>query len=139
MHVWTARWVKHHATGNEVPQAEYTGYAGFPIRRLAGVLAGRLESTPDLLPGSVSSGRILSPVNTCRLPQAAGIAIPSPFAIFRRIRLLSARTGVIHVVTVITAKGEITMTELIAETATAQAPPAGEKPSAWKAMIPSAK
>ena len=49
MHVWTARWVKHHATGNEVPPAEYTGYAGLPIRRLAGVLAGRMGPTPDLL------------------------------------------------------------------------------------------
>src|SRR5207247_9267762 len=87
MHVWTARWVKHHATGNEVPPAEYTGYAALPIRRLAGVLAGRLEPTPHLLPGSVSSGRTLSPVNTP--PPASSrrhrhsIAFPN----FRRTRL----------------------------------------------------
>jgi outer membrane biosynthesis protein TonB len=41
-------------------------------------------------------------------------------------------TRVIHVVTVITAKGEITMTELIAETAPAQAPGNSEKPKAAK-------
>src|SRR5207249_222228 len=97
MHVWTARWVKYHATGNEVPPAEYTGYAGFPIRRLAGVLAGRLEPTPDLLPGSVSSGRTLSPVNTpppassCR--HRHSIAFPN----FRRKRLRFAGCGVSHV------------------------------------------
>jgi hypothetical protein len=39
---------------------------------------------------------------------------------------------VIHVVTVITAKGEIKMTELIAETAPAQAPASIEKPNANK-------
>jgi hypothetical protein len=49
-----------------------------------------------------------------------------------RIRLLSCRTGVIHVVTVITAKGEIKMTELTAETAGAQAPASSEQPKASK-------
>ena len=41
----------------------------------------------------------------------APIAVPSPFPIVSRIRLLLRRTGVIHVVTaVITAKGEHEMT-----------------------------
>jgi hypothetical protein len=39
---------------------------------------------------------------------------------------------VIHVVTVITAKGEIKMTELIAETTTAQAPAGSGQPKATK-------
>src|SRR5437016_7181723 len=99
MHVWTARWVKHHATGNEVPPAEYTGYAGLPIRRLAGVLAGRLEPTPDLLPGPVSSGRTLSPVNTppCLKPLASPFHRLSQFPHFRRNRLRFAHCGVSHV------------------------------------------
>jgi hypothetical protein len=46
--------------------------------------------------------------------------------------LLSARTRVIHVVTVITAKGEIKMTELIAETTAAQAPAGSGQPKATK-------
>jgi hypothetical protein len=46
--------------------------------------------------------------------------------------LLSYSTGVIHVVTVITAKGEITMTELIAETAATQSPATSEPPKAKK-------
>jgi hypothetical protein len=46
--------------------------------------------------------------------------------------LLSARTRVIHVVTVITAKGDIAMTELIAETATAQATAGSGQPKANK-------
>jgi Protein of unknown function (DUF3489) len=47
--------------------------------------------------------------------------------------LLSARTGVMDVVTVITAKGEIKMTELIAETAAAPKAAASiEKPKANK-------
>ena len=75
--------------GIEVPPAEYTGYAGLPIRRLAGVLAGRLEPTPDLLPGAVSSGRTLSQLIRRRLPQAAGIAIPSPFSISAEIACVS--------------------------------------------------
>jgi len=70
MHVWTAGWVKHHATGNEIPPAEYTGYAGLPIRRLAGVLAGLLVPTPDLLPGPASSDRTLSRVTASRLRQS---------------------------------------------------------------------
>jgi hypothetical protein len=60
-----------------------------------------------------------------------GIAIPSPFAIFRRIRLLSGRTGAIHVVTVITAKGEIKMTELTVESG-APAPALSEQTKASK-------
>ena len=51
--------VNHHATGNEVPPPWYRGYVGLPVRRLAGVLAGRLEPTPALLPRHVSSGRTL--------------------------------------------------------------------------------
>src|SRR6185436_1756255 len=97
MHVWTARWVKHHATGNEIPPAEYTRYAGLPIRRLAGVLAGRLEPTPDLLPGPASSGRTLSRVTASRLRQTLPplgtclcIAIPSPFSISSEIACVSS-------------------------------------------------
>ena len=48
--------VHRHATGNEVPPPLYRGYAGLPVRRLAGVLAGRPEPTPALPPGHVSSG-----------------------------------------------------------------------------------
>jgi hypothetical protein len=46
--------------------------------------------------------------------------------------LLSARTRAIHVVTIITAKGEIKMTELIAENATAQGPVRSEQTKATK-------
>src|SRR6266516_5160379 len=106
MHVWTARWVKHHATGNEVPPAEYTGYAGFPIRGLAGVLAGRLEPTPDLLPGPVSSGRTLSPVNTPPPASSRWHRHSIAFLNFRRNGLRFARCGLSHVLTaLITAKG----------------------------------
>src|SRR6266700_6226745 len=97
MHVWTARCVNHHATGNEVPQAEYTGYAGLPIRRLAGVLAGRLEPTPDLLPGSVSSGRILNPVNTPPPASSRWHRHSIAFHNFRRNCLRFERCRVIHV------------------------------------------
>jgi hypothetical protein len=51
--------VNRHATGNEVPPPEYSGYAGLQVRRLAGVVAGRLEPTPALLPGLIGSGRTL--------------------------------------------------------------------------------
>ena len=51
----------------------------------------------------------------------------------RRIRLLSWRTGVIHVVTaVITAERENMNTSIAEETGTAQAQAAGEKPKATK-------
>jgi len=46
--------------------------------------------------------------------------------------LLSERTRVIHVVTVITAKGEIKMTESIAETAATQAPASSDQSKANK-------
>jgi hypothetical protein len=50
----------------------------------------------------------------------------------RRIRLLSWRTGVIHVVTaVITAERE-NMNTIAEETGTAQTPATGEKPKATK-------
>src|SRR3989442_11045855 len=149
MHVWTARWVKHHATGNEVPQAEYTGYAGLPIRRLAGVLAGRLEPTPDLLPGPASSGRTLSRVLIRRHAASSrwhrhSIASPN----FRRNRLRFERCGVIHVLTaVITAKGACTMTtSAIANREPGQAtatekpePPKKAKVTAPRPRVPPAK
>ena len=47
--------------GNEVPPPFYRRYTGLPVRRLARVLAGRLEPTPALLPGHVSSGRTQRP------------------------------------------------------------------------------
>ena len=51
----------------------------------------------------------------------------------RRIRLLSWRTGVIHVVTaMITAERENMNTSIAEETGTAQAPATGEKPKATK-------
>lgn len=56
MHVWTAPLVNHRAPGNQVRPAEYTRYAGLAIRRLAGVLAGRLEPTPPVLPSLVGTG-----------------------------------------------------------------------------------
>ena len=61
------------------------------------------------------------------------IAIPSPFAIFRRIRLLSGRTGVIHVViAVITAKGDNMNTSTTEENGTAQATATGDQPKPTK-------
>jgi hypothetical protein len=54
-------------------------------------------------------------------------------AIYRRNSLLSGATGVIDVVTVITAKGKNIMTSMTAEeTATTPAPAASEKPKATK-------
>jgi hypothetical protein len=55
--------VHGHATANEVPRLNLAprGYTGLPVRRLARVLAGRLEPTPALLPGHVSSGRTQRP------------------------------------------------------------------------------
>jgi hypothetical protein len=51
----------------------------------------------------------------------------------RRIRLLSWRTGVIHVVTaVITAERENMNTSIGEESGTAQTPATGEKPKATK-------
>jgi hypothetical protein len=74
-----------------------------------------------------------SDAKCCQLRAAnAIIAIPSPLEVSRRIALQSSRSGVMDVVTVITAKGEIKMTELIAETAAAQAPASSEKPKANK-------
>jgi hypothetical protein len=58
------------------------------------------------------------------------IASSSPRSFFHRFRLLSRATGVMDVVTVITAKGEIKMTELIAETAAAPKAASIEKPKA---------
>jgi hypothetical protein len=61
------------------------------------------------------------------------IAIPSPWAIFGRIHLLSQRTGVIHVLTaVITAQGENMNTSTAEETGTSAAPGTGEQPKATK-------
>jgi Protein of unknown function (DUF3489) len=68
------------------------------------------------------------------LPSLREIWHASPFDRLnvRRIALQSGPIGVIHVVTVITAKGEIKMTELTAETAAAQAPASSEKPKVNK-------
>jgi hypothetical protein len=74
-----------------------------------------------------------SDAKSCQLRAASAIiAIPSPLRVSFRIQLLFYRTGVMDVVTVITAKGEIKMTELIAETTTAQAPGSSEQPKAAK-------
>ena len=69
-----------------------------------------------------------------KLPSLRGIPPASPFdrLSVRRIALQSAPTRVIHVVTVITAKGEITMTELTVEAAAPQAPASSEQPKAAK-------
>src|SRR6266446_6644943 len=40
-----------HATGNEIPQAPHTRFTGFPFRRLAGVLSGRLGPISVVLSG----------------------------------------------------------------------------------------
>ena len=45
----------------EAARARPSGYTGLPVRRLARMLAGRLEPTPAFLPGHVSSGRTQRP------------------------------------------------------------------------------
>src|SRR5438046_2891989 len=49
MNVWTA--VNRHAIGNEISAPSHTSHDGLPLRRLAGVLAGRLDPAPFVLPG----------------------------------------------------------------------------------------
>src|SRR5207247_7119362 len=44
-----ARMACDHDAGNQVPAAQDAGHAGFLVRRLARVLAGRLEQAPALL------------------------------------------------------------------------------------------
>src|SRR5713226_10622415 len=41
----------HHATGNQIPPPSNASYDGLPLRRLAGVLARRLDPEPFVLPG----------------------------------------------------------------------------------------
>src|SRR6266853_60078 len=49
MNVWTA--VTRHAIGDEISAPSHASYDGLPLRRLAGVLARRLDPAPFVLPG----------------------------------------------------------------------------------------
>src|SRR6266478_424803 len=42
---------KSHAAGNQIPSPSHSGGTGLLVRRLAGMLAGRMGQTPTLLPG----------------------------------------------------------------------------------------
>src|SRR6266481_9304036 len=46
-----SRPVNRHATGDEISAPSHTSHDGLPLRRLAGVLAGRLDPAPFVLPG----------------------------------------------------------------------------------------
>ena len=50
---------QRHADGNEIPSAANPGGTWLAVRRLAGVLVGRMEQTPNVLPGNAGEGRAL--------------------------------------------------------------------------------
>src|SRR5271167_4565303 len=98
---------EHPCRQHQIPAAWASG-ARFWLRSLprpppprysdaSGVRRWLLPVCDQVLTRDLPSGAI-----RCHLHAVAVvIAIPSPFAIFRRIRLLSGRTGVIHVVTAV--------------------------------------
>jgi hypothetical protein len=56
MNVWTQR-EGVHATGNQVPSPPGAGHDRVSLRRLAGLLAGRLGPRPPVLPGDGREGQ----------------------------------------------------------------------------------
>ena len=57
-----------HAVGNEIPSPSHAGRGGLAVRRLAGLLAGRLGEIPAALFGDAGEGP--SPVRTRRCNSA---------------------------------------------------------------------
>ncbi len=45
-----------HAARNEIPSADHSSHDRFPLRRVAGLLAGRMDPKSAVVPGDARSG-----------------------------------------------------------------------------------